>query len=426
MLNNWLKIAFINYKKNWLSTIINLFGLTIGLTGFMLILMHWNDEESFEKWNPKKENIFYFQTYHKPENSYGNNISIPMAKRAKEVIPGIEDYVLFNGSGIGLKMTTRVKTVFQKDGMTASDSFFKFFPFKLVSGSYKDALKGESVIALSTDAAKNLFGKTNVAGESVKFDNKNYVVTAVYELPKENSQIKPEFIIKPGQMKDDEKWWGNFNYGSFFMLKPGTDTKVVQQKFVKDVFEYRASLENKEAGVTIQQYLDLYGPTDSILTPLVEIKLHAKASWFGPVDFKTLMILFTLSVLIVILSAINFINLKTAQASQRAKEIGVRKAIGSTKTDLVLQFLMETFLICMASYLLALALTELLLPSFNKFYDKQMAMSDWRIYFYSFAMVLMVTLISGLIPATYLSNFKAIETLKGNFARSKHGVWLRN
>lgn len=428
MLKNWLKIAFINYKKNWLSTIINLFGLTIGLTGFMLILMHWNDEESFEKWNPKKDNIYYFQTYHKPENSYGNNISIPMAKRAKEVIPGIEDYVLFNGTGIGLKMTTKVKTVFQKEGMTATESFFKFFPFKLVSGSYKDALKGESVIALSTDAAKNLFGKTNVAGESVKFDNKNYVVTAVYELPKENSQIKPEFIIHPSmeQFKGDEKNWGNFNYGSFFMLKPGTDPNVVQQKFVKDVFEYRASLDKDSAGMTIQQYLDLYGPTDSVLTPLVEIKLHAKASWFGPVDFKTLMILFTLSVLIVILSAINFINLKTAQASQRAKEIGVRKAIGSTKTNLVLQFLMETFVICMASYLLALALTELLLPGFNKFYDKEMVMNDWHIYFYSFVMVLMVTLISGLIPATYLSNFKAIETLKGNFARSKHGVWLRN
>lgn len=428
MLQNWLKIAFINYKKNWLSTIINLFGLTIGLTGFMLILMHWNDEESFEKWNPGKDLIYSFQTYHKPENSYGNNISIPMAKRAKEVIPGVEDYVLFNGSGIGLKMTTKVKTVFQKDGMTATESFFKFFPFKLVSGSYKDALKGEGVIALSVDAAKNLFGKTNVAGESVKFDNKNYVVTAVYELPKENSQIKPEFIIHPSmeQFKGDEKNWGNFNYGAFFMLKKGTDPKLVQQKFVKDVFEYRASLDKDSAGMTIQQYLDLYGPTDSVLTPLDEIKLHAKASWFGPPDFKTLMILFTLSVLIVILSAINFINLKTAQASQRAKEIGVRKAIGSTKTNLVFQFLMETFLICMASYLLALALTELLLPSFNKFYDKEMVMNDWHIYFYSFSMVLMVTLISGLIPATYLSNFKAIETLKGNFARSKHGVWLRN
>ncbi|MET3539160.1 ABC transporter permease [Chryseobacterium limigenitum] len=427
MINNWLKIAFINYKKNWLSTIINLFGLTIGLTGFMLILMHWNDEESFEKWNPKKDSIYYFQTFHKKENSYGNNISIPMARRAKEVIPGVEDYVLFNGSGIGLKMTTKVKTVFQKDGMTGTESFFKFFPFKLVAGSYKDALKGESAIALSTDAAKNLFGKTNVAGESVKFDNKNYVVTAVYELPKENSQIKPEFIINPvEQIKNDEKNWGNFNYGALFMLKKGTDPKVVEQKFVKDIFEYRASLDKDPSGMTIQQYLDLYGPTDSELTPLDQIKLHAKASWFGNPDFKTLMILFTLSVLIVVLSAINFINLKTAQASQRAKEIGVRKAIGSTRSNLVLQFLMETFVICIASYFLSLALTELLLPSFNKFYDKEMKMNDWHIYFYSFVMVIMVTLISGLIPATYLANFKAIETLKGNFARSKHGVWLRN
>jgi putative ABC transport system permease protein len=427
MINNWLKIAFVNYKKNWLSTLINLFGLTIGLTGFMLILMHWNDEESFEKWNPKKDQIYYFQTYHKSENSYGNNISIPMARRAKEVIPGVEDYVLFNGSGIGVKMTTKVKTVFQKDGMTSTESFFKFFPFKLVAGSYKDALKGESVIALSTDAAKNLFGKINAAGESVKFDNKNYVVTAVYELPKDNSQIKPEFIINPvEQIKSDEKNWGNFNYGSFFMLKKGTDPKVVQQKFIKDIFEYRASLDKDAAGMTIQQYLDLYGPTDSLLTRLDEIKLHTKTSWFGNPDFKTLMILFTLSVLIVVLSAINFINLKTAQASQRAKEIGVRKAIGSTRSNLVLQFLMETFVICIASYLLSLALTELLLPSFNKFYDKEMKMNDWHIYFYSLVMVIMVTLISGLIPATYLANFKAIETLKGNFARSKHGVWLRN
>ncbi|MPS73385.1 MAG: ABC transporter permease [Chryseobacterium sp.] len=427
MLNNWLKIAFINYKKNWLSTLINLFGLTIGLTGFMLILMHWNDEESYEKWNPKKDNIFAFQTYNKADNSYGNNISYPMAERAVKVIPEVKDYVLFNGSGMGFKMTTKTKTVYQQDGMSASESFFNFFPFKLVAGSYKNALKGDKVIALSTKAAKNLFGKTNVAGESVKFDNKDYVVTAVYELPKGNSQINPEFVITPfEQMKGDKDQWGNFNYGCFFMLKPGTDQEMLQQKFLKDIFEYRAKLSNEGAGVTVQKYLELYGPTGSLFTPLDKIKLHAKASWFGVGDFKTMMILFTLSVLIVILSAINFINLKTAQASQRAKEIGVRKAIGSTRSKLVLQFLLETFLICFASYILALALTEILLPGFNKFYNKEIVMNDWNIYFYSFAMVLAVTLISGLIPATYLANFKAIETLKGNFARSKHGIWLRN
>ena len=345
MLNNWLKIAFINYKKNWLSTIINLFGLTIGLTGFMLILMHWNDEESYEKWNPKKENIYAFQTHNKVENTYGNNISVPMAERAVKVIPEVKDYV----------------------------------------------------------------------------------VTAVYELPKGNSQINPEFVITPfEQLTNDKDQWGNFNYGCFFLLKPGTDVEALQQKFYDNIFLFRAKINAQGAGVTPIKYLELYGPTGSLFTPLDKIKLHAKASWFGTGDFKTMMILFTLSVLIVVLSSINFINLKTAQASQRAKEIGVRKAIGSTKSNLVLQFLLETFVICLASYLLSLALTELLLPSFNKFYDKEIVMNDWRIYYYSFAMVLAVTLISGLIPATYLANFKAIETLKGNFARSKHGIWLRN
>ena len=427
MLNNWLKIAFINYKKNWLSTIINLFGLTIGLTGFMLILMHWNDEESYEKWNPKKDNIYAFQQYNKKENTYSPSISYPLADRAVKMIPEIKDFVLFSGSGMGFKMATKNKTMYQKEGMTVSENFFNFFPFKLISGSYKDALKNENSLALSTKAAKNLFGKTDVAGESVKFDGDNFVVTAVYELPKENSVIKPEFVILAyEQIKNDKESWGNFNYGCFFLLDKNANTETVQKKLYDEVFLYRAKINAKGAGITPEKYLELYGPRGSLLTPIDQMKLHGKAYWFGTGDLKTMIILFTLSVLIVVLSAINFINLKTAQASQRAKEIGVRKAIGSTKSSLVLQFLLETFLICFTSYLLALALTELMLPSFNKFFAKEIVMNDWHIYFYSFVMVLAVTLISGLIPATYLSNFKAIETLKGNFARSKHGIWLRN
>ena len=426
MLRNWLKIAFINYKKNWLSTIINLFGLTIGLTGFMLILMHWNDEESFEKWNPKKDQIYSFQGYYKKDNEYGNNISYPFAENAKQRIPEVEDYVLIGGSGMGYKMTTKYKTIYQQNGMGVSSSFFNFFPFKLVSGRYKNALANDNHIALSTVAAQNLFGKTNVAGESVRVNNKDFVVTAVYELPTANSEIKPDFLIIPAnQLKNDKDQWGNFNYGCFFMLKKGADPNVFSKKF-EDIIMFRAKRDAKNMDITPQQYIDLYGPNTALLTPIDKMKLHAKANWFGTGDFKTMMILFTLSVLIVILSAINFINLKTAQASQRAKEIGVRKAIGSTKWALILQFLLETFIICLASYLLSMALTELLLPSFNKFFGKEIKMDDWHIYFYSFAMVLAVTLISGLIPATYLANFKAIETLKGNFARSKHGVWLRN
>lgn len=427
MLNNWLKIAFINYKKNWLSTLINLFGLTIGLTGFMLILMHWNDEESYEQWNPKKNTIYAFQQHNKKDNTYSPSISYPIADRAAKVIPEIKDYVLFSGAGMGFKMTTKNKTVYQKDGMAVSESFFNFFPFKLVSGSFKDALKNEHSLALSAKAAKNLFGKTNVAGERITFDHKNYIITAVYELPEGNSVIKPEFVMLAyEQLKNDQEGWGNYNYGCFFMLAKDADTEAVQEKLMKDVFEYRAKMNAQGSGVTPQKYLELYGPQGSLLTPLDRMKLHGKAYWFGTGDLKTMMILFGLSVLIMILSAINFINLKTAQASQRAKEIGVRKAIGSTRLNLTLQFLLETFLICFTSYIISLALTELILPGFNKFFDKEIVMNDWHIYVYSLAMILTVTLISGLIPALYLANFKAIETLKGNFARSRHGIWLRN
>ncbi len=427
MLNNWLKIALINYKKNWLSTLINLFGLTIGLTGFMLILMHWNDEESYEQWNPKKNTIYAFQQHNKKDNTYSPSISYPIADRAAKLIPEIKDYVLFSGAGMGFKMTTQNKTVYQKDGMAVSESFFNFFPFKLVSGSFKEALRNENSLAISTKAAKSLFGKTNVAGERVTFDRKNYIITAVYELPEGNSVIKPQFVMLAyEQLKNDKEGWGNFNYGCFFMLDKDADTEAVQEKLLKDVFEYRARMNAQGSGLTPQKYLELYGPQGSLLTPLGKMKLHGKAYWFGTGDLKTMMILFSLSVLIVILSAINFINLKTAQASQRAKEIGVRKAIGSTRLTLTLQFLLETFLICFASYILSLALTELILPGFNKFFDKEIVMNDWHIYFYSLVMILTVTLISGLIPALYLANFKAIETLKGNFARSRHGIWLRN
>jgi putative ABC transport system permease protein len=131
-----------------------LFGLTIGLTGFMLILMHWNDEESYEKWNPKKDDIYYFQTYYKKDNVYGGAISIPLAENALKRISEVEDYVLMNGSDMSYKMTTKHTTAYQKGGMSVSENFFNLFPFKLVAGSYKDVLKNDNNIAISNVVAK--------------------------------------------------------------------------------------------------------------------------------------------------------------------------------------------------------------------------------------------------------------------------------
>ena len=112
MLNNWLKIAFANYKKNWFSTIINLLGLTLGLTGFVLILMLWNDEASYEKWNPKKDNIYFVQPYYGPNKEFGNNLSFPFVKKSMELLPEVKDYVLFNGYGYSAKFSASGKSVF--------------------------------------------------------------------------------------------------------------------------------------------------------------------------------------------------------------------------------------------------------------------------------------------------------------------------
>jgi putative ABC transport system permease protein len=436
MLKNWLKIAFINYKKNWLSTFINLFGLTLGLTGFMLILLHWNDEASYEQWNPQKKDIYFLQQYYKTEDWTNNNMSYQMTKTATDELPEIEDFVMFAYDNTeGLMKTNSGKSQYVKQGESTSESFFNFFPFKLKFGSYKNALSDYNKIALSDKLSQQLFGDENPVGKELTLSDAKYIVTAVYTLPKGNSVVKPNYVVLSQTMKDDRENikkgyqnWGNNSYQALVKIKPNSNIANVE----KDIFEkvlikkrYPKEQLQKE-NVTLEEMLTKYGPNEFYLTRLDKARLEAKSGFKGKADYKTIKILFGLSVLILILSAINFINLKTAQGSQRAKEVGVKKAIGSTKTQLIFQFLVEAMLICVFAYFLSLVLVELLLPSYNKFLDKEMAMNDWTIYAYSAIMTFLVVLFSGLIPAIYLSNFKPINTLKGNFSRSSHGVWLRN
>jgi putative ABC transport system permease protein len=436
MLRNWLKIAFINYKKNWLSTFINLFGLTLGLTGFMLILLHWNDEASYEQWNPQKKDIYFLQQYYKTEDWTNNNMSYQMTKTATDELPEIEDFVMFAyDNKEGLMKTNSGKSQYVKDSESVSESFFNFFPFKLKFGSYKDALSDYNKIALSDKLSQQLFGDENPVGKELTLSDAKYIVTAVYTLPEGNSVVKPNYVVLSQTMKDDRENikkgyqnWGNNSYQALVKIRTNSDiSKVEKDIFEKVLIKKRYPKEQlQKENVTLEEMLTKYGPNEFYLTRLDKARLEAKSGFKGKADYKTIKILFGLSVLILILSAINFINLKTAQGSQRAKEVGVKKAIGSTKTQLIFQFLVEATLICVFSYFFSLVLVELLLPSYNKFLDKEMVMNDWSIYLYSAIMTLLVILFSGLIPAVYLSNFKPINTLKGNFSRSSHGVWLRN
>ncbi|WP_379965540.1 ABC transporter permease [Epilithonimonas sp. UC225_85] len=422
MIKNWLKIAFINYRKNWLSTIINILGLSVGLCVFLLIFIHWQDEKSYEQWVPDKENVYFVEN---GNASFGimSSSSYPEIFVSKEKFSEIEDCLIYNNWG-KQKLSVGSNSVYVS-GSASVDSFFRFFPFEKIAGDFQRALSDDGKIAISDKTARLLFGDDylNAIGKSIKSDSndKEYVVTAVYKLPEGNTVFKPDFIYRNPYMEQSKDQWTSYSYNGFFRLKPGTDIKALEHKLSKQMQE-QDEISAKKWGYTV----DKKNPTMVYLTPISKMKLDAKSDGVEKGDKKSIMILLSLSALILLLSGINLINLKTAQASQRAKEVGVRKVVGSSKWKLILQFLMETFMICLAAYIIAFAMVELVLPSYNKFLNKEIRLDDFRLFIYTGLLLVVFSLISGLIPALYLSNFKPINTLKGNFARSKSGVFLRN
>ena len=428
MLKNWLKIAFINYRKNWLSTIINILGLSVGLCVFLLIFIHWQDEKSYEQNNQNKDNIYLVEN---KNGDFGTMVvsSFPELNVSKEKFAEIEDYTIANiWGGYKVRLMAGDKSAFVTS-LRASDSVFDFFPFEKVAGSFKNAISDKSKIALSEETAKTLFGDEykNCIGKPVMLDEPNakpLVVTAVYKNPEANSVFKPGFIMRNQGLEGNgnaNTQWTNYSYVGYFKLKPGTDVKNLEKKLTDLMTE-----QEKIATESWGEKYDATKKAEVFLTPLSKMKLDAKSEGVSKGDKKSIMILLSLSALILLLSGINLINLKTAQSSQRAKEVGVRKVIGSSKSKLVLQFLLETFMICFAAYIVAFAMVELFLPSYNKFLNKEIKLNDPNLFIYTGLLLIAFSLISGLIPALYLSNFKPINTLKGNFSRSKSGVWLRN
>lgn len=424
MLKNWLKIAFINYKKNWLSTIINLLGLSVGLTIFLLVFLYWQNENSYEKWEPKKEDI-YMAEFQVDKNAYLSIINYPFLLTSKAMFPEIENFTIANNwVDLKQKLIYENNSVFTNP-IFASEDFFKIFQYEKLAGSYENIFVDDSSVAISENVAKQLFGTEylNSIGKTIFSDNdgKKFIVQAVYRLPTQNlnTVFRPGFVIRQAFLNDNKDHWTNFSYFGFFKLKPNTDIQKLEEKLSK----LQSDREKKEA-LTFGWSQGF--SSKSVLTNIQKIKLEAKGSGIDKGDKKSIQILLVLSSLILILSGINFINLNTAQASQRAKEVGVRKVLGTSFSGLIGQFLIETFILYFAAFFISGSLIELLLPVCNKFLDKEIMIGEAHTYFSTFLIVLVFAFISGIIPAVYLSHFKPIQTLKGNFARSKHGIWLRN
>ncbi len=429
MLKNWTNIFLYHIKNNKLFTALNVLGLSIGIAGLIFALLYWNDEQSYNDWNPNKENVFLSISKVGPTDYWASNVS-PLEEYFKKDFKEIVFHCYFaNWYFEEIIQSKKKKGIFKITD--AQKTFFEMFPFNFIKGNGKTALRDNSSIAVSRETAMKLFGREDILGEIVTYSGKKLIVRGVYTIQGKSS-MQPDAVTNliDNRLSVEKDNWGNFSFGLLLKLKHANDKEKVTARIEELMYQNREVKWAKEEGLSVEEYLKK-NEGDSfknILEPLKDARLHSITEGFaeGRGNYQFLIIMVGLSFLILILSIVNYINLATANAIKRAKEVGVRKIIGASKSNIVKQFLFETILITTFSILLSLVIVELSLPYYNDFLDKKLIISGNQFYSYLLLVFTVTIVVAGIFPAVYVSNFKPLKVLRGNFGRSKSGVWLRN
>lgn len=430
MFRNYLKIAWRNILRHKAYSGINIFGLAIGIASCLLILQYVSFELSYEKFQVKKDRIFRVQ-----QDRYDNGkLSTQWAAGAyavgnsfKDAIPEIEDYVkLVQNNHVIAEIDNqplKIEKVF-----FATTSFFNVFTFPLIAGNPATALKEPFTAAVSETTARKIFGTTNVIGKSLEL-NKNsiYTITGVYKDAPVNTQIKPDILLSYATFlsfqakynNTPETAWQWDGCLTYLLLREGADPAVVEKKFPPIVEKATgAELKKFNAAVTY------------LLQPLTDIHLYSHYMMEPGTngDGKTVYLLLGIAFFIVIIAWVNYINLATARAITRAREVGVRKAIGSQKGQLVRQFLYESAMLNGVAVIISLLLVLLAIPGFNKLSGQEFSFGLFlnSSFWLSLAGLFIIGVFcSGLYPAFVLSNFNPVEVLKGKMSGTKQSGLLR-
>ena len=426
MILNYINIFIYQLKHNKLFSFLNILGLSMGIAGVIFALLYWNDEQSYNEWNPEKDKVYQVLVQLSDMPAVAEN-SVRL-KAHLENDPNVETVVYADNWYQKDKISYNGKKEFVDKIINVEKDFFSLFPFEIVQGNAISALKDGTSIALSEDISKRIFGSENPIGKQINCLNAMYTVRAVYRIPG-SSSIAPNVILN--QMKDlTDLTKNNGLFVLKILLKVKDPSKVdVTIRMLEKVYYDEIIVKNsKEAGMSPAEMEKKVGHFKVFMEPLSKARLHSIVEGYpeGRGNYQFLLIMAGLSVLILILSIVNYINMATANAIKRAKEVGIRKILGASKSDIILQFIFETVLISLFSILLALVIVELSLPYYNNFLGKDLTIVGGQFYIQLILIFIVTILVAGIFPAIYVSNFETIKVLKGNFSRSKNGIWLRN
>jgi putative ABC transport system permease protein len=420
MIRNYIKIAIRNLWRHKSFSLINIIGLAIGMTAFMLIFMYVQFELSYDKFHAKADRVYRLNVDIKSANDVMHEAwsSAPMGPALKADFPEIQESTRLFPYGTIVKANNRL---FKEDRIFfAEPSFFDVFSLPLLKGDPKTSLKNPYSVILTETTAKKYFGSADPMGKTLLFRNKELVmVTGIAKDVPENSQFKFDILYSVPTLEkldsSDMKQWGDFSNYTFLLLAKGTNAARLESKFPAFLIRH-ISDENRKGG---QNY-------DLFLKPLKDIYMDSRGG-LEQGSMNNVYIFSIVALFILLIAAVNFINLTTARATERAKEVGVRKVVGAARSQLTMQFLGESIIICLISFFFAALLVSLMLPLFNQLAGKTISENVFEhgYLFILLCIAVLIGLAAGAYPALALSAFRPVTILKGRFSSSSRGTLLR-
>ena len=433
---NFFKAAIRNLTRNKTFTTINILGLALGTLCCLYIIMYVNDQFGYDRQHKSADNIYRINTLLTLQGGAPINngsCSPPIAPTLKKDFPEVEQFTrIVPTARLGAKqhlLQYGEKSIFETDAVYADSTFFDVFNYHFVYGNAIKTLDDPYCVVLLQQTASKLFGNTDPVGKTISINNgygkHDFKVTAVIDESLGHSHIKANLFMSMnsggmGGFTYNNTEWAAYNYAaSYIRLRPNASAAALENKLPAFLKKYGA---DRLKQMDMRKELHLQALTS------IHTTTGHKSELSEPVDSSFLHLLLLIAILIQVIACINFMNLSTAHAAKRAKEVGVRKVIGAQIKNLIAQFLGESLLLSCCGVLLALPLLVLFLPYFNQVTHADIPISfltHVKFWLLLTGIMLLSGLLSGSFPAFYLSAFKPIRVLKGNFTNHLSASGLR-
>lgn len=423
MFRNYFKIAWRSLLKFKGYSMLNIGGLAIGMSASFLLILYIIFEFSYDNFHSKTERLYRVVTDITTPSGEHENTSVDwnILSELQSELPQIEDHTRVLNTKLDIQINS--ENFHEKKVIAADATFFNLFDFNLIQGDPTTALTAPLSIVLSETTAKKYFGDKDPLGKPLKIMNGEYIaqVTGVVKDFPENTLIKGDMILSIStytevidpSLKDS---WAEFSNYGYVLLNKDASPEILEEK-IKTYNEKAHGDQMKETKLKLVYRLE----------PLKDVYLFSNQG-SDAAKINNVYSFVLIAFFIILIAAINFINLTTARSTERAKEVGIRKAIGAQKVQLAIQFLSEMVIICSLAFILSAGLTMVALPYFNELAGKVIASTIFTkpLYLLSlFGIAMGIALIAGSYPAWVLSSFKSINVLKGKFSRSSKGTWFR-